>query len=161
MKKLTIVVLALVVALSATTVFAQTNPAVTTTLAAAVTTTTQSQIRLTSTTGITAGMGLYIDGEFMTVLSVTSPNVFVTRAAPGGGTFAQLHANSATVIAGPLGMFGTTDPLGVCPVAPFQYLSTVNTVSGNVWLCRYVSGGSRQWVGTNNRQLTYNSITVK
>mgnify|MGYP001587161417 CR=1 FL=1 len=69
--------------------------------------------------------------------------------------------DNATALIGPPGMFTTADAgPGACPSVPQQYLVSVNTVNGNVWLCRAIDGVSREWTATNTRHLTYNSLLI-
>lgn len=153
--------------------FAQTNPSFTTTLSTAITA-TQTTITLAAVTSsltgavspLAPGMGLYIDGEYLLVAGsyVSGLQVQVIRGQLG--TTAKAHVTSSPVIVGPAAMFSTTDPgagSSTCPSTPAPYLAQVNVVTGNVWLCRWISGfsGSRVWWATNSRGITYNSITVR
>lgn len=158
MKKLLIVACALLTLASASLV-AQTNPATSTTLAAAVDS-SATRVNLASASGLTAGQsGIYADGEYMLVTAVSGTVVTVQRGQLG--TVARAHVNGLTVIKGPVGMFSSADiGPGTCPSSPAQYLISVNTVNGNVWLCRYIDGGGRTWQATNTRVLTYNSLTI-
>ena len=159
MKKL---IFGLLVALALVSVpLAQTNPAVSTTLSVAVNS-SQNVITLASATGIADNYGLYVNAEYMTVNPSWTSGTQIPVMRGQLGTTAKAHPVSATVIVGPPGMFSTTDPGGgssTCPSAPAQYLIQVNTVTGNVWLCRYI-GADRIWTATNQRLLTYNSLTI-
>lgn len=139
---------------------AQTNPAVSTTLAVAADATSTS-IRLTAATGIADNYGIYIDGEYMTVNPSWTSGVIIPVTRGQGGTTAKAHVITSSVVIGPPGMFSTADAgPGACPSTPQQYLVSVNTITGNVWFCRQVSGGGRTWTATNTRLLTYNSLTI-
>lgn len=158
MKKLLIVALAFLTLASASLV-AQTNPATSTTLSAALDS-SSTVVRVTSASGLTAGAsGIYVDGEYMNVNAISGTVLTVTRGQLG--TVARAHVNASTVIKGPAAMFSTADAgPGTCPSSPQTYLISVNVVNGNVWLCRYITGGGRTWQATNTRLLTYNSLTI-
>lgn len=129
-----------------------------TTLSAAVTSTSQTTINVTSATGFTVGYTLYVDGEAMSITSVSGTTIGVFRGVVG--TTARTHASASTVIVGPPPAFTTADPgPGSCTVANQAYLPIVNTVNGNVWMCRGVAGVVK-WTATNSRFLTYNSLLL-
>lgn len=180
MKRILITALmALVAVLPLTAQQNLTNPALTTTTTAAVTR-DATVIPMTAVSGtisvagqpattraLQAGDGLYIDGEYLSVMPtyVSGLQVPVTRGLLG--TTAKAHVSGATVVYGPPGIFSVTDPgagssscvSGQQQPAPFLVL--INVVTGNAWLCRQTSPTVRVWVGTNSRQLTYNSLTVR
>lgn len=175
MKKILSVLVA-VLALGVTPALAQINPAVVTTPTADITA-TQTTIGFTAVSGtisvgtgpaqtrsLQAGDGVYIDGEYMLVAGsyVSGTQVPVIRGQLG--TTAKAHESASSLVFGPPAMFSTTDPGGgssVCPSNPAPYLVQINVVSGNAWLCRQTSSTVRVWVGTNSRQITYNSLTVR
>lgn len=135
---------------------AQTNPASSTTLSAAVTV-NATVISIASASGIADNYGLYIDGEFMTVNPTWTSGTQIPVIRGQFGTVAKAHRSGVTVIKGPPGMFTNVDAgPGQCPAAPFQYLVSVNVISGNVWWC----DGNLHWTATNTRSLTYNSLTI-
>lgn len=156
-----------------------TNPALTTTLSAAVTrdalvipmTAVSGTISVAgqpvTTRALQAGDGIYIDGEYMEVQSAYSSGLQVPVSRGLLGTTAKAHVAAATVVYGPPGIYSTTDPgagSSSCVAGqqqPAQFLVLINVVTGNAWLCRQTSSTVRVWVGTNGRQLTYNSLTVR
>ena len=139
---------------------AQTNPAVSTTITVAASA-TDTIITLASATGIADNYGIYINGEYMTVNPTWTSGGRVPVMRGQLGTVARAHIDNATALIGPPGMFTTADAgPGACPSVPQQYLVSVNTVNGNVWLCRAIDGVSREWTATNTRHLTYNSLLI-
>lgn len=169
--KTLIVSLALVLGLVATA-HAQTNPAFTTTTTAAITA-TQRNIPLTavtfaasvsSTLTLRAGWGIQIDGEYMVVAPTYVSGLSVPVERGMLGTSAQPHVSGVTAILGPPGVFNSSAPGengSSCPAAPAQYLIQVQTVTGNVYLCRWIASVGRVWTATNSLLLTYNSLTVR
>lgn len=162
MKKL-LFVLMMVAGLTSVSLVAQTNPAVKTTNSVLMNG-TQTTITLTATTGIADNVGIYIDGEFMTVNPIWTSGNPVPVIRGKLGTTQRAHGVSQDVIIGPPDMFDTEDVgkgSSTCPAVPSNYLVSVNVISGNVWFCRYIGAvGKRIWTGTNTRLLTYNSLTI-
>lgn len=82
-----------------------------TTFAAAVTSTSQTNVRLTSTTGVTANNTmLFADGEAMFVNAVNGTVVSVTRGQPSSR--AVTHPNAGLVWFGPPSQFQYATPVG-------------------------------------------------
>lgn len=119
-----------------------------TTLNAATTTASAGNngfISVTSTTGMTAGVELYLDKEALRVLVTptgTSGQVAVQRGYDA--TMPAKHANSTLVYIGPStstatpgsGPFWYTDPpLGVCAVTDELYNLHINVRTGQFWQC--------------------------
>lgn len=175
------ILLSLLLAMAAMTAAVQTqnltNPAVVTTPSADVTA-TQTVIPFTAVSGtisvngqpattraLQRGDGVYIDGEYMIVAS-SYPNTGTQVPVLRGqlGTTAKAHESASSLVFGPPTIFSTTDPgagSSQCPSTPAPFLVMINVVSGNAWLCRQTSSTVRVWVGTNSRQITYNSLTVR
>lgn len=143
-------VAALVLALAAPS-YSQTT-VTSTTLSTAVSSTSANVITVASTTGITAGVGLFVDREAMSVTSVntTTRQVGVIRGVDG--TLGSTHAASATVYVGPTsgitgqGPFWMSDPpIGSCTAANEQYSLRINVQNGRIWSC---TGG--QWMNVQD-----------
>lgn len=112
----------------------------------------QTSFALTAVTNITGyntnnNTDLYIDRELMQVISVntTAKTVVVLRGV--SGTQSAAHAASAIVVAGAPAAFLNYDPEGVCstnaptsPTANVPALPTINTRTGNQWLCSAATG---------------------
>lgn len=112
----------------------------TTTLAAAVAA-SASQIALASTSAVSVGDLLFVDGEAMAVVGLISPaNVTVMRGA--AGTKGLDHATSLTVYVGKPHQFYSQDPVGKPPLNP-QNTPWINLRTGAIWT---VSGSA--WVQT-------------
>lgn len=116
--------------------YAQTTTTATT-LSAAVTDTSSDTIRVASATGVTAGTtGIYVDREYMLVLSVSGTTVKVTRGA--FGTSAGTHASGAPAFVGPTGAqspFITADKAGTCTATNEAYLPQLNISNGKQFDC--------------------------
>lgn len=128
---------------------------------------TSTTFTLGAVTGLAAGAGLYVDREFVSVRSVSGLNVTVVRGQ--SGTTANAHAASRTVILIPAAAVGTVvarvDPspvsgVGGCTVAASQFYPIINVLSGNVWVCRWVSN-VRVWAATNETLITYSSLIMQ
>lgn len=107
-----------------------------TTLSAAITA-TQQTFTLASGTGVSAGRFLYIDDELMSVQSISSATVTVTRGV--GGTQAA-HVSGAYVIAGAGGSSGPfhrspRDKSGACTATAEPTTIQVNLETGSVLQC--------------------------
>lgn len=131
-----VLALALPVAVSAQTAVTQT------TLSAAVTSNTQKTITLASSTGVTAGSGLFVDMEAMVVNSINTTSNVATVTRGADGTDAANHASSAVVYAGPTsgvlgaGPFWMRDPsIGSCTASTEQYSLRINVHGGRIWQC--------------------------
>lgn len=135
--------------------------ATSTTLAAAVTSASATTIRVTSATGFSAGLVVYIDREAMTINAVSSTTITVFRGA--FGTIAATHGNGATVVVGQPQQFVSVDPAaGSCTASNYPYLPLINYINGNAWLCRYTAAAQSytRWAGTNGVLVTYNSLLL-
>jgi hypothetical protein len=101
-----------------------------TTLAASVGSSAR-QVKVTSTSGLTPGLQLFLDGELMEVVSLgIDPWVNVLRGR--GGTAAVAHDSGVTIYSGRADQFYDSDPVGApenaIPVSPY-----INVRDGNVW----------------------------
>ncbi len=132
-----------------------------TTLSAAATATTRT-VSLTSASGTAVGSFLYVDYELMLINGISGTTITVQRGQ--GGTGVQAHASAAVVLVGAGNLFRNNDPpYGKCVNADYPATSKpwVNVVSGNVWLCRFGSGGVGTWQATNQAPITYGSLTLQ
>lgn len=91
-------------------------------------------IKLASTSGVYAGLRLYVDGELMHVYALdVDPWVKVKRGAEG--TAAAPHPSGATVYVGRADQFYSMDPVGrppaAIPVSPY-----INVINGTVWFAQ-------------------------
>jgi hypothetical protein len=112
-----------------------------TTLSAAATA-SQNFVVVASATGVSAGVGIYVDREFMIVASnyVSGTRVPVVR---GLGGVNSSHAASVPVWIGPAIAFGSTDRAGSCVAAEQPYLPVINVSSGGMYTC---SSTVEKWV---------------
>ena len=91
-------------------------------------------VSLASTSGVFAGIRLFIDGELMKVVSLdVDPWVRVIRGVDG--TSAAPHPSTATVYIGRGDQFYQNDPVGrppaAIPVSPY-----INVINGSVWFAQ-------------------------
>lgn len=121
---------------------ASAQTALTSTTNSAAMTSAATGITLTSTTGVVAGVRLYIDQELLFVNSVntTTSIAQVRRGLAEGGTQAASHATNTTVYILPVGSslgqaFRVNDPTGSCVAVNEAYLPVINTKTGWVWDC--------------------------
>jgi hypothetical protein len=127
----------------------------TTTLAAAVNTTSENTIRLTATTGLRVGDGLFVDAEYMTVSAISGTLITVMR---GAGGVVGVHASGAAVFYGAPSTFRNNDPApGICVRAANPNV-WINTTNANLWVCGLMGETPTVWTGTQVRRLTYNSV---
>lgn len=151
MKRLTLVLVALL---------ALTSPALAqtylsgTTLSSSITA-TQTQFAVASATGVQAGGALYVDHEFMDVVSVSGTTVTVNRAQRP-----QIHASGASVIVATAAqkayvMRPTINLAGYCVLTDWTYLPLVDITTGNIYSCRYNASGAttRSWMVNNSLPL--------
>lgn len=103
-------------------------------------TATDSAITLTSTSGITPGVFLYLDRELVKVLSLglgTSVNVFRGRQ----GTATTAHGAGSLITIGRADQFYDIDPIGLPPtellVSPY-----INILTGVTWVAQGDETGS-------------------
>jgi hypothetical protein len=104
-----------------------------------------TRIKVGSTSGLTPGTRLYVDGEQMRFVSVdVDPWINVRRGVDG--TASAAHPSSATVYIGRADQFYSIDPTGrppdVIPVSPY-----INVINGSVWFAQ----GDSQPDGQANR----------
>jgi hypothetical protein len=132
--------------LAASSLFAQQNTLVQTSLSAAITS-NQTQFAVASATGINAptittpGSVLYVVelgetlGESMPITGLSSTTVTVTR------TRGRAHASGAMVlVATAPNWFYSVDPLGSCTTASTYVTPYLNVTNGRQWLCSTVTG---------------------
>ena len=147
MNKLFISLIALVVALMASTASAQ-SAINATTLNGAVTS-TQQYVVLTSATGVTANGVLYVDGEFMTVASNYSSGTTVNVIRDGNPS---AHLTSAQVYIVPVSQRVGRKLVGSCvrggTAQGEAYTLVFNMSNGDIGRCAGASG-SRTWRWTN------------
>jgi hypothetical protein len=91
-------------------------------------------ISLASTSGVSAGKRLFVDGELMQVLRLgVGTQVVVARGVDG--TAGAEHPSNATVYIGDAHQFYSKDPVGrphvEIPVSPY-----INVLNGSVWFAR-------------------------
>lgn len=103
-----------------------------TTLSTAVTSTSGTTVVVASATGISAGRFLFIDREFMKVVSVSGTTISVVRGVSG---IVSTHASGATVYLGPGSYFINYDHAGSCTATNELVLPQINVRSGNIWQC--------------------------
>lgn len=102
-----------------------------------------TQIQVTSTSGLTPGIRLFVDGELMSVVSLgLGTSVKVLRGVDG--TAAAAHPLSSTAYIGRADQFYAVDPSGrppaSIPVSPY-----VNVINGTVWFAQGAPEGLRWW----------------
>jgi hypothetical protein len=165
--KTILVSLSLILTLSGTA-FAQTYPNATT-LSAAITS-TQTQIVLASGTGVQAGGALYIDMEYIPIVSCavtacTTVNVQrMTRpAAHGSASIVLVIAKAARPVimlthdgARRGGSCSTsTSSVAATALANFSYLPIIDIDTGDIYMCRH-NGASGSWVWNKTNYQTIN-----
>ena len=102
---------------------------------AAVVNESDTAVNVASTTGISKGIGLFVENELMSVVSVGLPsgNGTMVNVLRGRGATAQRrHSNGATVYIGRPDQFYSTDPVGT-PGTVVQVSPYINTTNGTVW----------------------------
>ena len=88
-------------------------------------------IRVDAATGFVVGYGLYVDREYMSVVSITGTTISVRRGA--GGTRATPHVCGARVFVAPPQYFTTYDRAGAGTYASQDVSPYINIMNGNVW----------------------------
>jgi hypothetical protein len=126
------VILALLLTVALVTVPQAQTATTVTTLSAAVNN-SQNVFTLTSGTGVIAGWQLYVDRELMTVQSISSATVTVTRGQ--GGTLAAAHGIKAPVYLGLPNQFDRTAVVGPCVSTSNVALPHINVQTGDVYDC--------------------------
>ena len=94
-----------------------------------------AQIKVASSTGLTADTRLYVDRELMSVVSVglTAGNYTQVNVRRGvDGTTASPHSSSATITIGRGDQFYDSDPAGA-PNEAVLVSPYINVVDGTVW----------------------------
>lgn len=93
------------------------------------------EVKLTSGTGITPGLYLWIDRELLKVMSLPDSNNIVSVKRGIEGTAPSRHMSSALVTIGRPDQFYSHDPYGSPPpvvlVSPY-----INILNGKVWLAQ-------------------------
>ena len=105
-----------------------------TTLSAAITDTRANRtFTVASATGFSAGRIAFVDGEAISILSVSGTQI----KGIGGysGTRAAVHASGARVYVGPASYFSTYDRVGPCTSTSEVVLPVANVRSGKVFDC--------------------------
>ncbi len=131
-----------------------------TTLSTAMTATTFTA-SVASASGASVGSFIYVDRELMQITAVSGTTLTVQRAQ--GSTGNQSHAASATVLVGTGAQFQSVDPqYGTCTNSSYRATTKpwVNVATGNLWLCRFGSGGIGTWQATNPVPITYSSTLL-
>lgn len=107
-----------------------------TTLSSAVNATTD-RVVVASATGLAAGSCLYVDGEKMSIRSVSSTTATVIRGFEGGLTAAVRHASGEIVWVGTCDRFATYDQVSgaACTASDARYTPHINTQTGRVFDC--------------------------
>lgn len=133
----------LLLALTATGAYAQSNAMTHTTLSAAITSISNNAITFTvgSATGFTANTTMaVIDGEGLNIQAVSGTTITASRGFQG--TTAMQHNSGAIVLVGPYNAFYDRDPVGGrCSAAAQPYLPFVNLKGHRLWNCN-----ASQWV---------------
>lgn len=142
--------------LLACSAFAQQNTLTQTSLSAAINNNVQS-FYVASATNVTADPAtvLYVDGEAMLVLKVSSTLVTVARAQHG--TAAQAHASGAMVLSGRPDHFYTVNPSGSCTSTTVYVKPWININTGNQWLCSSITS---TWVPGFQNQIKPAVVTT-
>lgn len=124
----------------------------------------QTNVCLTSTTGVTAPVlpvgtlssaggtiGLFVDHEFMPVIGGPSAScVQVRRGNTAGGQMGRAvsHLILAPVTIGLQAQFGTEDPTGACTASLIGILPRIVPSTASVWNCPTVGPNANIWVKT-------------
>ena len=102
------------------------------------------RIKVLSTTGLTPGTRLFLDGELMTVVSLEAdPWVKVLRGQDG--TSGLEHHPGETIYIGRADQFYSMDPVGT-PSDAIHVSPYINVTNGSIWFARgdaYPKG--RRW----------------
>lgn len=92
-------------------------------------------VNLTSGTGVSAGVGLYVDAEYMTVQSAGTATTIWNVVRGQGGTAASAHASGAVAWIGATNNFYRTDVSGPCTSTAEQALPHINVNTGTLFNC--------------------------
>lgn len=103
-----------------------------------------SQIKVASTSGLTAGIRLWVDRELMSVVSLGAVSPWVNVRRGVDGTAGAAHSLGSTLTVGSADQFYESDPVGAPPnvvlVSPW-----INVRSGDVWFAQGEALGTRWW----------------
>lgn len=115
------------------------------------------QIKVASSSGITAGIRLYIDRELLSAVSlgVATANYTQVNVRRGvDGTTATPHSSTAVITIGRGDQFYDSDPVGAppseIPVSPY-----INVLNGKVWYARGDTGPGQTVRWWQERTTTY------
>lgn len=102
-----------------------------------------TQVQVSSTSGLIPGVRLFVDGELMSVVSLGGGTwVKVLRGVDGSA--AAAHPSMAVVYIGRADQFYAVDPVGKPPasvlVSPY-----INVINGTVWMAQGDPDGVRWW----------------
>ncbi len=105
-----------------------------------------TQVYLASTSGLVAGMRLWIDRELMSVTSLAGFANLVNVRRGVDGTFTERHGTAPTVYFGPADQFFSYDPHGR-PREDLLVSPHINIRNGNIWFAQGdgVPNGERWW----------------
>jgi len=101
-------------------------------------------IKVASTSGLTAGIRLFVDRELMSVVSLgLALRVNVLRGVDG--TAASSHSSSSAITIGRGDQFYASDPVGAPPAA-IEVSPWINVINGSVWYAQGDAlGSSSRW----------------
>lgn len=103
-------------------------------------TASQTSIVLASATGVTAGGGIYVDNEYMTVAATYSSGTRVPVIRRGAAT---AHAAGVLVYVGPAPAFVRGPRSGACTTTQDPYSPVIDVTSGAIYEC---SSTVEKWV---------------
>jgi hypothetical protein len=121
------------VTLSTTTLAAPTGPS-------------DREVKVVSTSGITPGIHLYVEGELMFVVSL-GVGTLVDVLRGRDGTAGARHEGGSTVYIGRADQFYSQDPVGIPPAAVLVS-PWINATNGTIWFAQgdaLPSATSRRW----------------
>ena len=111
------------------------------------------QIKVSSTSGLTAGIRLFIERELMSVVSL-GVGTWVNVLRGVDGTAATAHPIAATAWIGRADQFYQTDPVGRPPMSP-PVSPHINVRNGVVWFAQGDAGPD----GLSNRWWQQQEVT--
>ena len=107
---------------------------------------TSNEVKLASTSGLTPGKRLFVNGEVMTVVRLLIDSwVQVSRGVDG--TKGSIHPSGLTVFIADAHQLYDRDPVGAPPVA-IHVSPWINVRNGSVWFARgdvLPEGNSNRW----------------
>ena len=106
-----------------------------------------SQVKLVSTTGLTAGMRLFVEMEFIAVVSLAGYANLVNVRRGIDGTAAERHGTDVAVWVGTADRFYESDPMGQ-PAVALIVSPHINIKTGGVFFAQgdASTNGTRYWV---------------